>query len=242
MPERYPTGTNPYVEGHVDARKLFGTPEENGMSVVRAVARNFPAFLDRVAASLRQIPRQLMVAYGEPVGSVIVILLWVWGALVISTSRSSERRALIALGWPLHLGAYLITFFRSSYFLLPCAAVLAVASIGAKSLLRPFHLSRGTARVAAVGLLGAAVVLHVVQHPVSKPRVGWGNTPSERAILFVQQSFPRDARIAAYAPAPVWAARGEYVTLILNLRTLQTSRELQQWLIRENIAALYVEN
>src|SRR5262249_28292151 len=71
---------------------------------------------------------------------------------------------------------------------------------------------------------------------------GFGSTPSERAILFLQRGFPRDARIAAYAPAPVWAARGDYVSMVLTLRDLATSGGLNQWLDHERVRALYVED
>ena len=247
--DRYPAGTNPHVEGHVAARTLYGTPEENSLSVLRAVNRNWPAFRERVVGAARQIPGQLRLAYGESINSLIA-LLWIWGAIGIFTSGSSGRRALAALCWPLHLGAYLLTFFRSGYFLLPCAAVLAVAAMGATSLLtsgaavlrRRFAVPRAAASAALVVILVGVLVFHLARHPLAKISVGQGRSPSERAILFMQRNFPRDARIAAYAPAAVWAARGEYVSLILTLRQLQTGRELREWLDGERVAALYVED
>jgi hypothetical protein len=247
--ERYPAGSNPYVEGHLAARRLFGTPEENQLSVLRAVTRNWPAFLDRLLAGLGQVPRQLWLAYGESTGGVI-LALWILGALGIVTSGSSRRRALAALCWPLHLGAYSLSFFRAGYFLLPCAAVLAVAAVGSKSLLtvvwaalsRRFAVSRAIASASLACVMVGTLVFHVARHSLASVHVGQGRSPSERAILFMQRHLPRDARVAAYAPAAVWAARGEYVTLILNLRQLRTGRELREWLDREHIAALFVEN
>ena len=246
--ERYPAGTSPYVEGHVAARRLYGTPEENQLSVLRAVSRNWPAFLDRLVAAIRQIPGQLRRAYGEWTSGVIVIL-WIWGAISVSISRCSWRRALASLCWPLHLGAYLLTFFRSGYFLLPCAAVLAVAAVGAKHLLtagwiilrRWLPFPRVAASAAVALILGSVLVFSVAQHPLANIGMRHEQSPSERAIFFMQRNFPRDARIAAYAPAPVWAARGEYVSLILTLRHLRTGGELREWLDRERVTALYVE-
>jgi hypothetical protein len=247
--DRYAAGTNPYVEGHVVARRLYGTPEENNFSIVRAVARNWPAFLERLAAAIRHIPRQFRLAYGESTGGVLIIL-WIWGAVVISASGFSGRRALAALCWPLHLAAYLLTFFRAGYFLLPCAAVLAVAAVGAKHLLtagwivlrRLCPFPRAAASAALAVILGGVLAFYLTQHPPTKISRGRESSPSERAILFMQRTFPRDARIAAYAPAPVWAARGEYVSMILTLRHLDTGRELQEWLDRERVIALYVED
>jgi hypothetical protein len=248
--DRFPPGTStsPYVEGHTAARRLYGTPEENNLSVFRAVSRNWSAFGERLTAAIRQIPGQARLAYGEST-SVVLVVLWLWGAIVIATARGSGRRGLAALGWPLHLGAYLLTFFRPGYFLLPCAAILTVAAVGSKHLLtggwavltRPLPLPRAAARAALAVILGAVLVFHVADHRPARIGVTWGTSPSERAILFMQRNLPADARIAAYAPAPVWAARGEYVSLILTLRHLQTPRDLRDWLDRERVTALYVE-
>jgi hypothetical protein len=165
-------------------------------------------------------------------------------------SGFSGRRALAALCWPLHLGAYLLTFFRSGYFLLPCAAVLAVAAVGSKHLLtagwivlrRRLPVPRAAASATLALILGGVLALYLAQHPPTNISLSQGKSASERAILFMQRTFPRDARIAAYAPAPVWAARDEYVSLILTLRHLQTGRELREWLDRERVTALYVED
>jgi hypothetical protein len=246
--ERYPAGSNPYVEGHVAARRLFGTPEENNFWVLRAIHRNWPAFLDRAIGAVRQIPGQLRVAYGETI-SVAIAILWIWGAVAVLSSGSSRRRALAALCWPLHLGAYVLTFFRPSYFLLPYAAVLAIAALGAKQLLtsavaavrRRVAVPNAMAGAALVVLLAGVLVFSLSRHPLAPIGVRHESSPRERAIVFMQRNFPRDARIAAYAPAAVWAARMDYVTLILNLRHLHSPRELREWLAREHLAALFVE-
>jgi hypothetical protein len=216
---------------------------------LRAVSRNWPAFLDRLVAAIRQIPGQFWRAYGGWTSGVIVVL-WIWGAISISVSRCSWRRALPSLCWPLHLGAYLLTFFRSGYFLLPCAAVLAVAAVGSKNLLTPgwivlrrlIPFPRVAASAAVALILGSVLVLYVAQHPLANIGMRHEQSPSERAIFFMQRNFPREARIAAYAPAPVWAARGEYVSLILTLRHLRAGGELREWLDRERVTALYVED
>ena len=248
--ERYPAGTSPYVEGHVAARRLYGTPEENDLSLVRAVTRNRPAFLERLAAAIPQIPGQLRLAYGGPMMGGVIAILWIWGAVGSATSGSSRRRALATLCWPLHLGAYLLTFFRPGYFLLPCAAVLAMAAVGSRNLLmvgwgvlrRVVPFPRAIASAALAVILVGVLSIYLAQHPPASISFSQGRSPSERAILFMQRNFPRDARIAAYAPAPVWAARNEYVSLVLTLRHLQTARDLREWLDRERVTALYVED
>jgi hypothetical protein len=246
--ERYPAGTSPYVEGHVASRQLYGTPEDNHLSVVRAIGRNWPAFAERVVASVRQIPGQARGAYGASFG--IIGVLWLWGVVALSTSRYPRRRGAAAILWPLHLGAYLLTFFRPGYFLLPCATILAVAAVGARDLVTagsvvlgrmvPFPRAAATGSLALV--LAGTLAFDLAHHRPAMGRERFGSMPSERAILFLQHTVPPDARVAAYGPAPVWAARGEYVSLILSLRDLQTPRELARWLDRERVRALYVED
>ena len=46
------------------------------------------------------------------------------------------------------------------------------------------------------------------------------------------------ALIAPRHPAPVWAARGEYVPLIPN----QTPRGLREWLDHQRVTVLYIED
>ncbi len=246
--ERYPAGASPYVEGHVQARRLYGTPEENRFSVVRAIARNRPAFFERLGVALRQIPGQVRLAYGGWTG--VILVLWLWGAIGLVTTRAPGPRTFAPLGWPLHLAAYLLTFFRAGYFLLPFGAVLAVASLGAKRalyagrrLLPPLpSVARAVVSAAlAIVVAGALAVFLSGSRPL-RFDVAYGRTPSERSILFLQSHGPRGARVAAYAPAAVWAARGEYVSLILTLRDLRAGAELRERLERERVTALYVED
>jgi hypothetical protein len=240
--ERYPAGTSPYVEGHVQARRLYGTPEENRLSLPRAIGRNWPAFRERVSAAARQVPAQVRLAYGGWTG--VILVLWLVGALALVADRSPGPRTWAPLGWPLHLAVYLLTFFRAGYFLLPFAAVLAVASLGAKRLLRalPWTPRAGVGAAALLILAGSVLGVFLAGlRPVSFD-TAFGRTPSERSILFLQNQVPHDARIAAYAPAPVWAAKREYVSLILTLRDFRAVAELRERLDRERVSALYVED
>jgi hypothetical protein len=83
------SGQDPY---EVTAR-LYGTGEENGYSVVRAVLRNPAAFAQRIAANGRTLPASYLEFFGKRLGFV-VLLMAAWGAYALLRRRDP---------WPLVL-------------------------------------------------------------------------------------------------------------------------------------------
>lgn len=55
---------NPVIEAKLAAREAFGTPEENGHSIFRAIARNPGVYLQRLRAIVPLLPAQMLSAYG----------------------------------------------------------------------------------------------------------------------------------------------------------------------------------
>ena len=55
---------NPVFEAKQEARRVFGTPEENNYSVFRAIARSPSVYLQRVVSEASKLPRQVLNAYG----------------------------------------------------------------------------------------------------------------------------------------------------------------------------------
>jgi len=68
-----------------------------------------------------------------------------------------------------------------------------------------------------------------------------GSAPDERAVLFMQRQLPLGARVASYAPGPVFTARMSYVPLNFELRDL-TSDEFGQWMTKQGLKAIYVDD
>ncbi len=148
---------NPYVEGYAFARDLYGTPEDNNYSVVKAIQRNPRAFLQRITQVIIQMPAQAFVAYGKGFRGIgaLLLLLAVRGIVALAGKRAWSV-LLILLAWPLHMLAYLVTFFREGYFLLPCAIVFVLAAIGSAPLFSTMNQRRERVIACAV-LLGLII-------------------------------------------------------------------------------------
>jgi len=130
---------NAYVEGQVEARRLFGTPEENRQSILNAINRNPTAFLQRVGQTAKKLPRQICYAYGAWLGLVLLFLA-VRGAVEMARKKVFLRLGIL-FAWPVHLLVYFLTFFRPEYFLLPFFVVFSLAAAGIDSV-----VSGGTGR------------------------------------------------------------------------------------------------
>ena len=149
--ERY-TG-NAMVGGYDDVRALFGTREDNDGSVLRAIARNPTAFLDRVAHSAAQLPDKTTRAFGGPL-TVVLLFLAARGALALWRGR--QRWPLVVLlGWHLHMLSYFLTFWRVGYLRFAFVALALLGGIGASAIARGWADWRE--RTAAAAVLGAMV-------------------------------------------------------------------------------------
>jgi hypothetical protein len=132
--DRY-EGRNPYTEGYVEARRLYGNPEENRFSIFRAIWRNPQAFLKRTMRALTQLPAQVTIAYGRGLRGlgVILILLAIRGAASLR-SGDAKRSLFLLVAWAAGLAPYSLTFFREGYFLMIFYVVFLLASAGISAL------------------------------------------------------------------------------------------------------------
>jgi hypothetical protein len=80
-------------DGRLVARELYGTSEENGSSVLRAIARNPMAWLNRLQWNLRDFFIAWQEAYSNYALPVFLVGIWGWGLLF----REHPRTALIFL-------------------------------------------------------------------------------------------------------------------------------------------------
>jgi len=133
---RYKTA-NYYVEGQIEARQLFGTPEENRYSILTAIRHNPKAYLQRV-------PRLISIAryyatniYGGGVG-LIFFLLAVRGMIELVRRKSYLLLCLMLL-WPLYVVLYFLLVFQETHFLLPYFIVLSLASVGLTAVVSNFE-------------------------------------------------------------------------------------------------------
>jgi hypothetical protein len=147
---------NPVTESKLEARKLFGTPQENGNSVFTAIRRNPGAYFQRLKTALKTLPNQLLRAYGIRFAALF-LLLALRGILELIRQRQYALLAIFCL-WPVHLASGLvITLFRQGHLLFPFYAVLALSAIGLTAILaRPRRGERYAwlAILLALALLG----------------------------------------------------------------------------------------
>lgn len=124
-----PGQMDPTIEAHTEARRVFGTPEENGYSVFRAIARNPGVYFQRVVAAAKALPRTLLYAYGIRLAVPIFLLA---GRGLLELVRQRKRMlAFILVLWTAHVASgFLITLFREGHLRFPYYAVFAMAGIG----------------------------------------------------------------------------------------------------------------
>jgi len=148
-------GKNLATEGHIEAQRLFGTPEENQYSVISAVRRNPKAFLDRVRQTVKSSPLKIYFMYGDRSG-IIILFFALMGAVEIVRKRLYLLFMILFL-WATHIFVYLLTFYRHTYFLLPYFVVFVFASVGLSFIL--YHMNKKrlyfwTILLLALALLG----------------------------------------------------------------------------------------
>jgi len=128
------------MEGAVlDARSIYGTPEENENSVFRAISNNPDAFIRRLVVIIRGIPTQIVNVYGERL-SVVLLGLSVIGMFVLLRAHYFDVAMIFVLIF-LSLGVYLITFFRVGYYLLVSPLVVTLCTTGYIAIVKSMRLT-----------------------------------------------------------------------------------------------------
>ncbi len=149
-------GLNAAVDAKREARRLFGTPEENDYSVFKAIARNPQAFLERLKRVTRELPGQIIKAY---TGKWVVLLaFWAaWGGVILLRKREWLLLALFLVWFTPFLSGFVITIFRTGHLLFPSLVVLSLAAIG----LMDFTTQAYKIRVWLTGLVFIIILLFI---------------------------------------------------------------------------------
>ncbi|MFV2043574.1 MAG: hypothetical protein ACC700_10125 [Anaerolineales bacterium] len=132
---------NPLFEAKLEARRVFGTPEENNYSVFRAISRNPQVYLQRVSVVLTGLPDQLMDAYGKRLA--VPLFLFAVRGLWSLFRQKNYRRLLIFGVWAVPLASgLLITLFRLGHLRFYFYAVFALAAIGISAAIKNLESRR----------------------------------------------------------------------------------------------------
>jgi hypothetical protein len=140
---------NAVIEARLEARRLFGTPEENHYSVWNAIRRNPPAYLARVKAIAIGLPSVFLEAYNKRLGAAFVVLAAAGFLTLVRRREIKLLVALVAFTLPI-LSAFVITIVRLGHLQLWWFSVYVLAAIGLSEL------------VGGLGRLPAAVTWSVV--------------------------------------------------------------------------------
>ncbi len=116
------------IEAQLQAREVFGTPEENEYSIIKAIRGNPQAYIERLKRMSKGLPSTLLHAYHIRFGALIFLFTLV-GIIELFRKRAFLL-ATITLLWPAYLAVYFLTFFRSGYMLLPFFIPISLAAIG----------------------------------------------------------------------------------------------------------------
>ena len=116
------------------ARELFGMPEENDYSVIKAISRNPEAYLDRLKAVVKPLSGLYLTAYFRRYAVLLALLAF--RGLIELGRKKKFNLAIVHLIWFLPFGAGIArTLVRVGYFRLFFFALFSLAIIGLKALL-----------------------------------------------------------------------------------------------------------
>jgi MYXO-CTERM domain-containing protein len=166
------TGLNIWVEGEVEARRLFGSPDENHHSVAAAIRRNPAAYVARVPRLVKQAVYAAMTGFGGP-ASIWLFALAGIGGLELMRRRQWTLLTILAL-WPSYLLLYVLLVFQPPHLVFPFPVLFVLAAIGATAVVclakRPQYLcsaallaiiAAGVGRKVSLDLLASSAALLV---------------------------------------------------------------------------------
>ncbi len=126
---------NTVIEARLEARRLFGTPEENHYSLWNAIRRNPPAYIARWRAFFGGLPSNFLEAYGKRFGAAFVLLGAVGLVALVRRREYKVPIALVSFALPF-LSVFVTTNIRMGYLRFWWFSVFALAAIGLSELVR----------------------------------------------------------------------------------------------------------
>lgn len=149
---------SPIKCGVLEVQKVYGTPEENNYSVLRAILGNPAAYGLKLKDTLTSLPNLFLKAYGE-MSLFLLGLLGLRGAVELLRQRKGLLLAVLVL-WAGYLGVYFITFFRWGYLLMIFYLLYALAGLGLYALAKRLDDRREI--LAWSGVLGAGTLAGMI--------------------------------------------------------------------------------
>jgi hypothetical protein len=120
---------NAVIEARLEARRLFGTPEDNDSSILNAIRRNPAEFRRRLVAVVRGLPSIFLEAYGKRFGAVLLALA-IGGIIALLHQRRLRLLVTLAAFTLPILSGFAITLIRPGHLQLWWFSVFALAAVG----------------------------------------------------------------------------------------------------------------
>ena len=121
-----------YVEGEIEARKLFGTAEENHYSVFTAIRRNPAAYIRRTLHVAVHAVQDMTYVYGQYFG-LLCFAFAVRGVIELARRKSFMLLATLLL-WSGYAILYVLLCYQPSHLLMPFLTVFSLASVGVSAM------------------------------------------------------------------------------------------------------------
>jgi len=122
------------VGSRLEARRLFGTAEENRYSIFTAIKRNPQEYLKRLTALVKVLPQIIFLAYG--IRFAVLLFLFAGRGMIELLRRKEYAILAILCLWPAHLlTGFAITLFRHGHFQFPFYVIFNLAAIGLAAIL-----------------------------------------------------------------------------------------------------------
>jgi hypothetical protein len=195
--DRYETVPTP------SSADLYGTAEQNGYSVPRAILRNPSAFLRRLPKVAVNAARMFFDAYSI-LGGVMFLFLAAAGAAALWSSR--KRTTLyLSLLWFVPLLGYMLASYRPGFFGTVFPELLLLALAGALPVLAQFRAPTGAEQIplrAVWALVAAGAILAQLQFQAGRIRaLPEANRAAEEYRAWVGElaaQVPRGECVIAY--------------------------------------------
>lgn len=120
--------SNFYVDGQIEARRVFGTPEENQYSVLIAIHRNPMAYLERIPRLVGLIPIYGVNLHGG--GLAVLFILFAIRGIIELVIKKRFILLFVLLSWLAYSLLYILLVFQHTHLLSQYFVILTLSSIG----------------------------------------------------------------------------------------------------------------
>jgi hypothetical protein len=259
------------IENHLEAQRVYGTPQENGYSILRAIAKRPDVYVERMEAAVRFFPHVLLRAYGIRFGAVLFLL-----ALrgMIELFRKNRWMLATMLLWmaPVLTG-FVLTLFRTGHLLFPFYVLIALAGIGvmripddlavygivdaklaitygviiflmALVLVRVLITRAGDSAPVPLSVFLLLFCAGLVIHGSYPSPVlrSPGTDPIEETVAYLVEHYERDEPLAAGYPGIAWEARMTFVGLVDEDVPLESSpRQFLVWMADQGVRVVFID-